>query len=93
MRKTIVQSCVCNLTQQPQSILWKLHVAADNTPRQKAMRHQKASRMATHTVLFMQEGRVEGGYSKSYTTKRTKKKTVPLPLLPWSNAFLFGIEV
>ena len=30
-------SCLCNLTQQPQSILCKLHTAVDNTPRQKAM--------------------------------------------------------
>ena len=36
-----MQSCMCNLTQQPQFILWKLH-AVDNTPRQNAMQHQKA---------------------------------------------------
>ena len=49
----MVQSCLCNLTQQPQSILWKLHAAIDNTPRQKAMQHQKASRLAAHTVVLM----------------------------------------
>ena len=36
-RIAIVQSCLCNLTQQPLSVLWKLDATVDNTPRQKAM--------------------------------------------------------
>ena len=38
-RIAIVQSCLCNLTQQPQPVLWKLDATVDNTPRQKAMSH------------------------------------------------------
>ena len=64
-RIAIVQSCLCNLTQRSQSILWKLHVAVDNTPRQKAMQHHKAGRMAAHTVLLPYQGGVEGGDSKN----------------------------
>ena len=71
-RIAIVQSSLCNPTQQPQSILWKLHTAVDNTPRQKAMPHQKVGRMAAHTVLLTKEGGVQGGNSKSYTTKLTQ---------------------
>ena len=41
-RLTIVQSCLCKLKQQPQSLLWKLHGAVDNTPRQKAMQPPKS---------------------------------------------------
>ena len=32
-RIAIVQSYLCNLTQQPQSILWNLDATVDNTPR------------------------------------------------------------
>ena len=48
--------------------------------------------MATNTVFLMQEGRVEGGYSNSYTAKLTQKPVPPL-LRPWLNAFSFGNEV
>ena len=44
-RIAIVQSCLCNLTQQPQSVSWKLDATVDNTPGLKAMEHQKAGWM------------------------------------------------
>ena len=48
--------------------------------------------MVAQTVFLMEEGRVEGGYSKGYTANVTQKP-VPLVLRPWLNAFLFGNEV
>ena len=79
-----MQSCLCHFTQQPQSILWKLHCAIDNTVRQKTMQHQKACKMAAHIVV---KGGVEGCSSKS------TQKNVLLLQLPWLTAFLHGNQL
>ena len=82
----VVQSSLRHFMQQPQSILWHLQYALDNTLRQGTMQCQETCRMAFDTINLLDEDGMQGCNCKCKGTESIPNICRLLEPL-WSNTF------